>query len=93
MALLELFQTANLYTDNLFGIMLVFSLYCVVFLSIMLNQREMTSAFITAGIITAMASIFLRIAGTPPIISDHTFFVTIAGCAIPIGFALFMSKN
>ena len=92
MALLEMFQYAQANTGNVFGSMMLFSLYSIIFINIMVNRggREFATAFVSAGTITAFVGIFLRVAG---LVTDKVLFTAIAGCVIPILISLFMPRN
>ena len=88
--LLDLFQQANALSSDSFGVMVVFSIYAVVFLSIMVNKREFAPALISAGTITALATVFLRLA---ELVNDRTFFLAVTAAVVPILIILFMKKG
>lgn len=84
MGLLTMFQYANTHTDNLFTILLLVSLYLVIMVSIIMKRGEeaANSAFIMAGLVTALTSVFLLMA---QLITMNIFVICVIVFAISIG--------
>lgn len=90
--LLDLFLEVNSKTGEFFGIGMVVSLYFIILLYTLVNRGvdSTPDAFIAAGVVTGMASIFLYLMG---MISGFVFGTTVALIAISLILAAFNKSD
>lgn len=85
----DLITYSNTVTDGLYGSLVLISLYFVVLIYIYLRGDEIENSFLAAGIITAFASIFLRLGGW---VGDTSLFIAIVLAVLPIIWMLWKRK-
>jgi|26BtaG_2_1085354.scaffolds.fasta_scaffold01033_8 hypothetical protein len=94
--IVETFQYVNNVTDNYFVIMMLLSLYLIVFIySIMRNPSDLgdhiVASAILAGFITTITAAILRV--TEILTSDRILFFCVASFVVPLIIAYFHQRD